>query len=84
MLFREVGVVAGELWFGNDFLKKNYEKQKLVTDSGIEISVPVHLLADKQCVEFGGRKRQMVCCDKKCRAVSREIKWERKKRKWLI
>ncbi len=50
--FQKSGLWQEEVVVPETTLKKNYEKQKLVTDSGIEISVPVHLLADKQCVEF--------------------------------
>ncbi len=33
-------------------LKKNYEKQTIITDTGIEINVPIRLFEDKNVLEF--------------------------------
>lgn len=33
-------------------LKKSYEKQKILTDAGIEVNIPIHLFEDREAVEF--------------------------------
>lgn len=50
--FRKSNLWNTEITVPDTTLRKTYEKQKILTDSGIEISIPIHLFDDGKAVEF--------------------------------